>query len=274
MMRQTLQPSLIAGGSGRTILIAGGERGVIYSPAVGTGLSLAVWLKAQQYGVWPEVKRWAKEHPLAVPFVNQDTDMIHSIAQTGWTRWIVGDGKAYIKTDYIVSNKSGLDIAIKYKSGTVFDNTHTSGISYTDNGSTETGGFGVNLWSRNIYIGFGNYSRLSMEIEYNTIYSFHIDRGNFSAYNGKNTESGNISGKPYSLPLYLFAWSRKGSVTWYSNMCLRNADIIDNGQINHQFIPHRTASGECGMLDLVELKFYPNANTTGSFTIELTQDNQ
>lgn len=108
-MRQTLQPSLIAGGSGRTILIAGGERGVIYDARnIGTGLSKAVLRKAHQYGVWPEVRRWAKEHPLAVPFVNQDTDNYISMFKD----YIVGDYiekrdvTSYIDTGIIPDDKS------------------------------------------------------------------------------------------------------------------------------------------------------------------------
>ena len=45
--------------------------------------------------------------------------------------------------------------------------------------------------------------------------------------------------------------------------------IIEQEGIAH-FIPMQRTDGTCGMLDIISGAFYPNANTEGTFTIELT----
>lgn len=260
MMRQTLQPSLIASGSGRTILIAGGERGVIYMDGYIGGLSAAVYKKAQQYGVWPEVRRWAKEHPLAVKFVNQDTDMIHSIAQTGWTRWIVGDGASYINSEVIINGDDRVKSHFQYSSNNailfgadIADNNRQFGIANGNYGARY--GNGGNKQKPFNYLGKDvtvDFNKNELYVNGSLLYNF--------GYENYNTG--------YWMPI--FGKTRSGKVISIAPLDtkIEFVDIIRQSGENKHFIPHVTADG-IGMLDLVNYKFHPNLGT-GSFTIDLT----
>ena len=46
--------------------------------------------------------------------------------------------------------------------------------------------------------------------------------------------------------------------------------IKSNDQPVRHFIPMQRTDGTCGMLDIISGTFYPNANTEGQFTIQLT----
>lgn len=95
--------------------IWGAKRGVVYVDGIGSGLNTAVLLEAKKYGVRREVVAWAKAHPTIVPYINQDKDMIHSIADTGWTRSVYGNGESYAVTSLIPTNTSYFKVRYKLK---------------------------------------------------------------------------------------------------------------------------------------------------------------
>ena len=43
-----------------------------------------------------------------------------------------------------------------------------------------------------------------------------------------------------------------------------------NNVLVREMYPMQRTDGTCGMLDIVSLTFYPNANTEGTFTIAIT----
>lgn len=258
MMRQTLQPSLIASGRGRTILIAGGERGVIYSQKydMATGLSFAVLRKAQQYGVWKEVRRWAKEHPLAVPFVNQDTDMIHSIADTGWTRWIEGTAASYFTTHF--KPTSGVPFEITYHS--IFQK---SSARQLEGWNSSSGWWGIS----------GNGSSFGQNgsgISFNTTDINEVKVKYTSGNNCNLTLNGSGTQRP-TMSFVTFNWGN--IVGWGAKECVRDKkidlQIVENGELKHMYYPYKL-NGQMELLDIVTGTL---ATRVGTFT-ESIEKNQ
>lgn len=205
-------------------------------------------------------------------FINEDPMLVCSIVETSKTRWLKGDGNAYIDTGIAPRSNHRLHIPHLYwDDDTNFtDYDRNAGLAYTDNGSTGNQGWGFNLWGDTLYVGFGNYATAG-KVAKNKVYDFDLDKGAWKVQEqGGATMQGTLNGTPTpTYNLVLFGWMRNGNVPYRSKMLADRGEIYEDGVLLRDFIPH-LHGGEAGMLDLVSLDFYPNANTEGAFTIALT----
>ena len=92
-----------------------------------------------------------------------------------------------------------------------------------------------------------------------------MSNGSFT-YDGKTTTQASASFQGTN-EVFLFCCNTNGSPDSQRAKALRVAFFEIDGK---HLIPHLTADGQCGMLDLVTYTFHPNANTTGQFTIAVT----
>ena len=217
-----------------------------------------------EYGkqVWSDVRDYAKAHPAIVPFINQDPHLACSIStNSNKERWLVGDGKAYINTGVKSSATTIFEMQVQYLE--VVSASQFNGVFASDHrlqiGSTTTG-FGIGYGSLHITVG---------ENKPNITHTAKID--------GKQ-KKGYDNGKEYSFASATFNANKKFDIylfaRWRGDQNLVDAickEMVAYAAIDdHTFIPHLTADGQCGMLDLVTYTFHPNANTEGQFTIAIT----
>ena len=217
-----------------------------------------------EYGlvVWGDVKQYAKAHPAIVPFINQDPHLACSIStNSNKERWLVGDGKAYINTGIKSSASTIFEMQVQYLE--VVSASQFNGIFASDHrlqiGSTTTG-FGIGYGSLHITVGENNP---------NITHTAKMDgKQKKGYYNGKEFDFASASfNANKNFDIYLFA-RLDGDSSAVSAICNEKVTYAKIDQ--HHFIPHLTADGQCGMLDLVTLTFHPNANTKGQFTIQVT----
>lgn len=185
---------------------------------------------------------------LLAGFINEDPMLVCSLVETSKTRWLVGDGKAYV------------DTGLKANSGTYLETKF-----YGPNNIGARDGEGKNMFmmhtQSNTYFIDLNTTYYNTNITANEIpHILVID--NVKGYlDGVLKVSSTIT--PMTYTLYLMAFNNYGK----ASVAKGNVSyvIIDN----HHFVPFDGAD-RIGMLDLNNLQFYPNANTEGSFTITLT----
>ena len=218
-----------------------------------------------EYGkqVWSDVRDYAKAHPQIVEFINQDPHLACSISpNSNKERWLVGDGKAYINTGVKSSATTIFEMKLQYLE-TVGSTSQFNGIYDSDHR--------VQIGTRQQGFGIG-YGSLYIDTSENKPYVKH------SAKLDCKQKKGYDNGKEYSFASATFNANKKFDIylfaRWRGDQNLVDAickEMVAYAAIDdHTFIPHLTADGQCGMLDLVNLTFHPNANTQGAFTIAIT----
>lgn len=205
-------------------------------------------LKAAFPQYWTAIRDYGYAHPQLVPFINEDPMLIVSLVEVGKTRWLVGDGSAYIDTGIIANAsthfetrfKGAMALGARDGEGSNMCMLHTQGgIYYADYGSTYK--------STNVQAGDAEHT-----------YSIKDGKAYFDS---ATMVTATITAMKYSL--YLMAFNNYGKPSIQSGYIAQS--IVDD----HLFVPCQH-QGEAGMLDIVSLTFYPNANTEGTFTIEIT----
>ena len=202
-----------------------------------------------EYGkqVWSDVRDYAKAHPQIVEFINQDPHLAASIStNSNKERWLVGDGKAYIITNIVPLKSDVIKLRVKSttdvsQSSTIFGRYPNIYLQNWRNMLSCNGTQSVSTKDGDIF-----------DIELNNRY--YLVNGN--KYNCSRSDCTDVCGL---FGFYYNGWTQYWIGAVESLVC----------QVAH-LIPHLTADGQCGMLDLVTYTFHPNANTEGQFTIAIT----
>lgn len=213
---------------------------------------------------WMQTLDYVRQKPELVPFINEDPMLVCSLVETNKMRWLVGDGKAYIQTEYIPTYDEMVSISFLLTK-------HQSIMALF--GSRNTAGQ-ANAGS---YEAFIDQSKYRMDYaKSNADYATYIialdtaitvtQRKGYLKINDTVAYSSSASHEECKYPFCIFTLNNGGSpMTTHTIDC--HFGFV-KGDTAH-FIPCQH-NGTCGMLDLVSLQFYPNANTQGAFTIELT----
>ena len=199
-------------------------------------------------------------------FIQEDPLLVTSLVETSKTRWLVASS-AYINTQYYPTKGDVFSFSFR------IDNLPSTGYN-------RVCPFGCNnkCWLRVERENFIEYamdaqSNLNtVDFKANTAYAFNIDTFNKVVVIGENTY------KPTSAltttttnPMLLY----KGGGTYSSNNYQKYLDgfIVSNNSEKILHLCPFLRNGENGMLDIISGTFYPNANTQGSFTIAITDNN-
>ena len=204
-------------------------------------------------------------------FINEDPLLVTSLVETSKTRWLVGDGKAFIRSGIIANDNSGIELKFR----TFTSENKSTGLLTVDK-SANTQAFGVSRWDGVFVCWYGNQTVESRSIAMSTDITYHYkqNRGKIeiTSSTGKSATknftlgSSSIFAGEFCFP----ATSRNGNVPTVGG--LYEASIVkiwDNDMLVRDFIPC-LYNGENGMLDIISGTFYPNANTEGAFTIAIT----
>lgn len=207
--------------------------------------------------------------------INSLTDRVETLEQNGGGSGGGNDGglpENYIPLNYIGSNGTQyIDTLFKPNQNTrviiefYSDNTKTAGIFGVRNSSNQqafllfANGLGTNFQDD-----FGSQSITTMS---SPVGDYRVDKNkNSTSINGTVLTHSNVSFTS-SYNLFLFAINRAGSVmsSYIGNTKIYSCRIYDNGVLIRNYVPCETLTGEKGLYDLKNHKFYGNAGT-GSFT--------
>lgn len=267
--------TILAGGVAGYDLAAAQRSGVEVMSAFGlTSATRSAIVSAYGSGVWAKVRDYAKTHPALVPYINEDPDLCCSVVETGWERWLVGDGKAQLVVDYYANNESY--VIAEYQVDAFADDL---GQSCSIFGSSEAWGkkgyevlFPVNTITRHNIAWGDTTPQFNITTPLNKTLRIDWNKQSFLYMNLddnvdliKTTLSSQTFTSPNKFGIFR---SYRGSFSEKSTARLRMKFVMSPNIFN--LVPMQSKFKGAGALDLVSLKFYPNANTSGSFTIEKT----
>lgn len=201
-------------------------------------------------------------------FINEDPMLVCSIVETSKTRWLVGDGKAYIDTGvkFDANDEVLLDFYSLSNSG-----------NYAFFGAKNTEGAEISVFWNNTRLDIANPSSQSAFSWVNSASNiFYADKHYKLTYNKDacillDVDSDTSTTSDISMyanfvgtqPVFLFAVNRPS--IWHGWFKCAKFRIGNKAHL----LPF-IRNGECGMIDILTGTFYPNANTEGAFTIQLT----
>jgi hypothetical protein len=196
-------------------------------------------------------------------FINEDPLLVCSLVETSKTRWLKSDGLAYVKTGIIASNNSYMKMRfIVLETG----NDKVATISYADQTSGARA-FGIGSWDSVYLTNYGSYQFFSKKVIEGDIIEYTNNKGEISLkYDGKEeTKKMNAS---FTCPSEMIVpgLSRNGN---FNPASAKGIGVFEYHIDGIDLVPFNGAD-RIGMLDLNTLQFYPNANTSGSFTIQIT----
>jgi hypothetical protein len=192
---------------------------------------------------------------LLAGFINEDPLLVCSLVETSKVRTLDGDGFAYINTNF--KPTAGIPFEIVYHSYLVKNSTRQI-EGWNASQWWGTNGNGSSFGQNGSGITF-------VEGELNEIVISYSGTGNTPI-----SLNGNRAGNPVFVSTDFHAFHING----WNNECMRDRRrdiiIVENGTPIREMYPMQRTDGTCGMLDIVSGTFHPNANTEGSFTIQLT----
>jgi hypothetical protein len=202
---------------------------------------------------------------LLAGFINEDPLLVCSLVETSKVRTLDGDGVAYIQTPFYATENSTFRFVGKVKKyqGSNTDSTQVLGY-YTTSAPARSVGMHFRADSSSLAVcRFDGATATPSPSPEGSISEVYMDR-HVVRVNGVESQFGNVSSFTSIMPMQIFrAGELGGSILEISN-------VEFGGDTQAHFIPMQRTDGTCGMLDIISGTFYPNANTSGSFTIAIT----
>ena len=198
-------------------------------------------------------------------YINEDPMLIVSLVEVGKVRGLHTSNGAKIFTNYIPLTTDLVRVTLKI-------NADTTSVSYgTRNTAGVTDGGAFYVYTNNtkrLRIDWATSNTTTfVDMELNKYFTVEHKKG-YCTIDGKVVfNNPSVSAVNAKHPLYLFSMNNAGN----PNTSLPNETISEvycEGKIH--LIPMLHPTEGAGMLDLISLQFYPNSNTEGVFTIELT----
>lgn len=218
-------------------------------------------LKAAFPQYWTAIRDYGYAHPQLVPFINEDPMLIVSLVEVGKTRWLVGDGKAWIDT--MVNPTTAIGAEMEFILGATQVVTNPSFY-----GSRSSNGFLLgNDSNGNLYVNITTQSLSGVKIEAGTSHKVWTQGTKFID-NGKEFACSAPTAVSYAIALFARRY-QANEVERIAAMSVASFKLFEAEDKLH-FIPMQHPTLGAGMLDIVSLTFHPNANTQGTFTIAIT----
>ena len=207
-------------------------------------------LKAQFPTQWPTIRDYGFAHPALVPFINEDPMLVMSLIDGLGTRWLVGDGTAYIDT--LVEVTADITATLKIR-------------NCQSNRKSVFGPTGGNQWL---------YSFMVAE-DYWRYYPNGSGRWQLPLSSAPKEGVSEVYLSPTSMKIngYDATWSTDGGATAAGTYCLfkgyGGVCTVDFAKAvigsSRDMVPYKK-NGAMGMIDMLTGTFYGNANSSGSFS--------
>jgi hypothetical protein len=193
-------------------------------------------------------------------FINEDPLLVCSLVETSKVRTLTGTANAYIDTGY------------KPTSTTILEAFYALVVSeYSSCGSRLN--YGTDMFvihnGPNIQFNIGTQTvTTGINTSLNTFYKLRLDAQGKAFVNDNVWNTNKFNGNNFNI--WLFANNNGGAVHNSNGAIYEYATIYEGAYQVAHFIPMLRTDGTCGMLDIISGTFHPNANTEGTFTIQLT----
>ena len=209
----------------------------------------------RNYNTWGEINNayptWGDVNSI---FTSWSDVVLISNAKYFPVDYIESTGSQYIDTGYVANNNTRVVMDFELMgSGSLVQ------ALYGTRGTSTTQCF-VFLWTGSTY-------RVYYNNQYNDIGNKEAT-GRRTVDQNKNvtlfdSESREYTNESFTSPaaLHLLASMNGNKVTWNATARVYSCKIYDNDRLVRDFIPCRNVSGEIGLWDLVEDKFYGNSGT-------------
>jgi hypothetical protein len=207
-------------------------------------------------------------------FINEDPLLVTSLVETSKTRWLVTDGDAAINIDYVPTQNSHIRSMYKLLA---YGDLAQSGTPFGAGANWRNNNFECLLPVNNqttCYFAYGNTPhQFTCNVPIDTPLFIDANKNHWTWTNlqteqvlQENVFASNITiSQPNGLGIF---WGNRGGAIRTNGPILAIAFVEEaDGAFNLTPFIH---NGENGMLDIISGTFYPNANTSGAFTIELT----
>jgi hypothetical protein len=197
-------------------------------------------------------------------FINEDPLLVCSLVETSKTRWLVGDGKAYVDTGVIPTDATLYEIV-----GSINPTSNSSllGLHIGSNIYNYIAGYLTNAQFKGFVVNWGTGTHFQEA----GVKDANLHRHKFDRITGEYNVDDNsviltVGATASTDTLKLFANSP------YNNRCSGNVVEckMSNGTTPIREMYPFIRNGENGMLDIISGTFHPNANTAGEFTIAIT----
>lgn len=200
--------------------------------------------------------------------INEDPMLVCSIVETSKVRTLDGDGKAYINTGIYADTNTGFDVSLI----TTDNSNNTCGML---SGSSRGNDAGLELyyWDAIWKIISNNEIATGVPVVVGNQYRIIRLGEEWSVYeNGAEKAKGTKAMVTYTsnTPIFLYCLNRGNSVSYNGKPRYIHAIIKQYGGPDIAHLLPFIRNNECGMIDILTGTFYPNANTEGTFTIQLT----
>lgn len=200
-------------------------------------------------------------------FINEDPLLVCSLVETSKVRTLDGDGEAYINTGIYAETNTGFDVSLI----TTDNNNNTCGMLSGASGGNAAG-LELYYWTATWRIISSNEIDTGVPVVVGNQYRIISIGEDWSVYeNGAEKAKGTRAIGTYTsnTPIFLYCLNRNHSVSYNGKPRFIHAIIKQYGGSDILHLCPFIRNGENGMLDILSGTFYPNANTSGAFTIQL-----
>lgn len=215
---------------------------------------------------WQDIVEYGNANRSCVQYINEDPDLICSLIDVGYTRWLEGDRLAWINTECALYYSNNWEIVYDtYLIGLFNYQGILSFFQFTSSYEiwADSAGYFSIRWGGTKY---------STKIDANTRHNIRIIRNNndFYVYIDNelkiNFNKANVPGDDTYLYDLCFPRNSIGMQRHYHVKFTQNDVIVRD---MYPFIRNNVP----GMIDLLTGSFYANANDTGAFTISKVSNN-
>lgn len=218
---------------------------------------------------WTTIRDYGFAHTALVPFINEDPMLVMSLIEGLGERWLIGDGTAYIQTDYYHNSNTSYELEVIFMQRSAGQRWPGIFGRKTENGSADA----MSMWLEDTsnVLGAdwrGKNSGSSFTITNNVRYILGERKGGTLFCGTYSTSWGSTRTTQCPYPDFLFAWGSSGSASPKGNIKMRYCKVDESGVLVRNYVPCKNPNGnDYGMLDIVNARWLGNANSSGSFNI-------
>lgn len=229
------------------------------------------YFKATYPSYWGLIQSYGLSHPSLVPYINNDNDLICSLVDLGYTRWLVGDGSSYIRTGIVPNTDTISELLLTNVGSASYRSFIGRGDTWnsSDHYAIAVGNNGIRL---GLYMSGTDVQPNTIIERTDIVRAYNISVTGFSFENKTKHTSGYGSTGKTTLgvgsgrDLYIFSDNCPDNNL--KNPIVASIAYCKIGSAN--FVPCKDIySSKYGMLELNNVQFFPNAGN-GAFSVSKT----
>lgn len=223
------------------------------------------YLKNTYPNDWDNIKEYGFEHSAIVPFINEDADLICSLVDVGYERWLVTTNGGRVLTGFVPSPLDRIEMRFKSTWGNY--DILTSSVNAIGTADPNNKNVRIKVDSATVFtiLTFHNMNCSVPARTKDTIMTVILDMPNKKIYINNSTFNISFVGtQDANQPAFS---THSGNSTAEQQVAFLKG--IRDGKVIAHYYPCKY-NNEYGLLDVVSAIFYPNIRENTSFTITMT----